>query len=119
MAEVKLDVVELEANIPLEVDDQLEAVAEDGNYWLLKGTNILFVNNGSDSPITVTMKMVGESNTGEVDDVAQAVPAGELWMFNPSDHWRFADTVGSYLHVTYSSHTTVTAAMIRIGHASH
>ena len=113
MAEVKIDVVELTSNTPLKVSTQLTAANSDGNYWLLKGTNLLHVKNASVASINVTLKMVGESNTGQVDDVVVAVPASTEMLINPSDHWRFADSVGNYLHVEYSDVTTLTVALMR------
>jgi hypothetical protein len=118
MAEAKLDVVEVEGNTPLDMEANLTAANADGNYWLLKGTNALIIKNASGATITVTLKMVGESNTGQVDDVEVEVPTLKTYICNPSDHWRFADTVGSYLHVEYDDVTTLTVGLFRLPYAS-
>lgn len=114
MAEVLLDVNVLSANSPLTLATIQESAAEDGNKFLLKGTNLIVAENTTESPITVTLAMVGQSNTGQVDDVEVAVPANGTVLINPSEHWRFADDIGSYGHITYSDHTGLKVAVVRM-----
>jgi hypothetical protein len=114
MAEVLLDTSVLTADAPLVLDSILSAAAEDGNKFLLKGTNMIIVHNDGASPIAVTLAMVGESNTGQVDDVTVSVAAGGYALINPSEHWRFADDIGSYCHLTYADHTDLEVGMVRL-----
>lgn len=114
MAEVLLDTKVLTADTPLVLSALMKAAAEDGNKFLLKGTNMILVENGGDTAVTVTLAMVGQSNTGQTDDVEVSIAAGATVLINPSEHWRFADDIGSYCHLSYSVHTDVTVAMVRM-----
>lgn len=116
MAEVRMTVKELEVSTDAEKDTILAVGNADGNYALLKGANLIAIENSSATiATTVTFKMVGVSNTGNTDDVDAVVAAGKTHYFNPSEHWRYADKVGNDIHWTYDSASAAAISDVKVG----
>ena len=116
MAETRLTVKELGVSTSVELSTLMAVPSADGSKFLLKGANIVFIeNNSATLALTVTFKMVGLSNTGNADDVDVVVPFGDVFTFNPSEHWRYADAVANDCHMTYDATAAAAISDIKIG----
>ncbi len=98
-------------------DPTLTAANIDGDAVELGGRLFLLVNNGSASPITVTIETPGTVDGLAVADQSVTVPAAAK-RFIPLSATSYRQPAGTtfagYAHVNYSSVTTVTRAVVRL-----
>lgn len=93
-----------------------EAANVDGNSFLNDGNTLLYVVNGSASPVTVTLQTPAQQAGLDIAEQAWTVPAGETWKggrFAPSIYNRPAgDPDAGKVYVDYSAVASVTVAVI-------
>lgn len=74
---------------------------------------VLHVSNGAGSPINVTFTDAGSTPGGSAaTNVARSVTNGTIKMFKVNPNWASAST--GLITVTYSSTTTITAALEKV-----
>lgn len=79
------------------------------------GEPMLWVQNDSGSPITVTIATARPSNFGTYPDKTYTVPASTLQLLPRFDARRFTDPGTTLCSVSYSDVTSVTVAAVRPG----
>lgn len=84
------------------------AAAAGGDVFPNDGNTLLYVDNGSASPITVTIDSVKLSNFGTDEDVVVTIANATAKVIGPFPVARF----GRNVTVTYSAVATVTVAVI-------
>ncbi len=76
------------------------------------GDYALLVNNGSGSPITVTIAVPGNTSYGvAAPDKVFTIPAGQLWEIPLLGVYR--DPADRLAHLTWSSTTSVTRVVVK------
>jgi hypothetical protein len=93
--------------------------ATTGDTFANTGAELLLVNNGSASPITVTIDYVPTADGNAVTDLAVTVAAGVTKAIGPFPPALYNDTgvSGGLVKATCSSVTTVTVKAIKLGSA--
>jgi hypothetical protein len=81
--------------------------------FLNDGREVLVVNNGSGSAITVTISSYTPCNYGYTHDLEVTVTDGETSYIGTFQPGRFNDSSG-LVNVTFSATTSVTAAVMKI-----
>jgi len=84
---------------------------KDGNSFTNDGKVILYIKNGGDSPVTVTIDSQHLCNYGFDHNVVVVIPATEERIIGPFRQDRFNDATGKVV-VAYSGVTSVTVAAI-------
>ncbi len=92
------------------------AAGASGDKFDNTGKEFLIVENGSESPVTVTLDVKATVGGLAITDPTVSVPAGGVRMVGPFEPRLFNDTDG-HVNVTYSAHTDVTVKAVRAPHA--
>jgi len=88
------------------------AAAAGGDQFPNDGNTLLYVNNGSGAPITVTIVAQYVDGNVPLTDVATAVAAGGARIFGPFPTRYFNNALG-LVSLTYSGVTTLTVKPFR------
>lgn len=94
--------------------DALTAAGVSGDQWANNGTEILAIYNGSGSSITVTLTYVGTADGQAITAKTVTVGAGKIYLAGPFPQSLY-NTAAQLAGVTYSSVTSVTVAVFRVG----
>lgn len=89
--------------------------AVNGNSFANTGREIITINNGAGAPITVTFVTTLTYSGYAIADEVQTVTNGTAKDFGPFDTALFNNAVDGTLGVDYSSGTTITARVTRLG----
>lgn len=89
----------------------LAAASAGTDTFVNDGRTILVVDNGSGSPMTVTIDSLKASDFGDDSDIAVTVAAGERAFIGPFQKARFND-IAAVVTVTTSLETSVTFAAL-------
>jgi hypothetical protein len=92
------------------------AAAGGGDKWLGNGNELLYINNGGGSPITLTLVYgTGATIDGQtLPNKTVSVPAGQAMLVGPFPVNLFQDA-NLYTNVTYSAVTSVTISVFQKG----
>jgi hypothetical protein len=100
-------------NIVIEATPPTFDPAAAGDTATVSDKHFLIVRNAAGSSMTVTVAVPGKTvNDIDTPDTVRTVPAtnGEVWI--PLDSY-YADPVDHKAHITYSSLTSVTRAVVK------
>lgn len=90
------------------------AAAASGDTVIPDDRTVLRVNNGSGSPITVTLTAVTACSQGSLHNRAVTVAAGAIEDIPTGPAAQFADQTTGVAAITYSATATVTRAAVRV-----
>ena len=93
------------------------AAAGGGDTWLNTGGELVYLNNGSGAPITVTMPYASNVRFDGSTPTAKtfAVPAGHAALLGPFAPGFFNDPTSGLASLTYSGVTSLTICVFRPG----
>ena len=98
----------------LNLTDALTAAGVSGDQWANTGTECLVVYNGSGSSITVTLTYTNTFDGASPANKTVAVGAGKMYVVGPFPQ-EYYNSAAQLAGVTYSSVTSVTVAVVRLG----
>ncbi len=100
----------------INLDDVATAADVTGNNWANTGSQFLYINNASGSPITVT-QVFGTNNSVDsqvAPNRTTTVAAGKRMLLGPWPSTNYNDnTSPAKMNVTYSAVTSVTVAVLQ------
>jgi len=89
----------------------MAAADEEGDEYSNTGNEMLLIENGSASPITLTVPTPYTVDGLDVDDREITIPAGESHLLGPFPQAYYNDTNGK-VQLEYSAHADVSVAVI-------
>jgi hypothetical protein len=89
--------------------------AANGNSFVNTGREVIEINNGGGSPITVTFVTTLTYQGYAIADQTVSVTNGTVKLCGPFDTALFNDTTDSTIGIDYSSGTSVTARVTKLG----
>jgi len=99
---------------PARVPAELEAIAAaaEGDEFANTGKELLLIENGAGSPVTLTIETIVTVDGEAVADKDVIIPAGERHIIGPFPTTYYNDG-DDLVQLTYTSETDVTVAVIK------